>query len=146
MSEFTIDESEKLPLLQAVFNNLKQSVQLENDLLKQIQKMENVGLSSTTEYKLIKLRQFEESFFALFLLRLSKELASKRENQTYADCVRAFKRKMGGWRKDDRNSIRKEHAKTEYIKKVMYKSLENSIEKSKKYINFLEEELKNAEK
>ena len=146
MSEFTLDESNKLPILQAVLNNLKQSVQLEGHLLEQIQKMENVGLHSTTEYKLIKLRQFEESFFALFLLRLSRDLSSKKKNQTYYDCLRAFKTKMGGWRKDDRNSIRKKHAQTDYIKKVMYKSLENSFEKSQKYVNFLESELKNAEK
>ena len=138
-------EDQKLPVIQVVFKNLQQSVKMEEDLLKQVEHMDKLGLSSSKEYKILKLRQFEESFFALFLLRLTRDLSNKKSNQTYTDCIRAFKSKMGIWRKDDRKRMRKDFSKTEYVKKILYRSIDKSFEKSEKYISFLQQEIENAE-
>ena len=138
-------EEQKLPVIQVVFKNLQQSVKMEEDLLKQVEHMDKLGLSSSKEYKILKLRQFEESFFALFLLRLTRDLSNKKSNQTYTDCIRAFKRKMSIWRKDDRKRMRKDFSSTDYIKKVLYQSIDKSFEKSEKYISFLQQEIENSE-
>jgi len=145
MSEFE-KESHKLPVVQVVLNNLKQSVQLEETLLNQVQKMENMGLSSTVQYKQLKLRQFEETFFALFLLRLTKDVRDKRSNQTYLDIVKAFKSKMSTFKKIDRDSMRKEYSKMKFAKKMINDAIDSSFSKSKKYIEYLENELNNAKK
>ena len=139
-------EDQKLPVIQVVFKNLQQSVKMEEDLLKQVEHMDKLGLSSSKEYKILKLRQFEESFFALFLLRLTRDLSNKKSNQTYTDCIRAFKSKMGIWIKDDRKRMRKDFSKTDYVKKILYNSIDKSFEKSEKYISFLQKEIENAEK
>lgn len=138
-------EEQKLPVIQVVFKNLQQSVKMEDDLLKQVEHMDKLGLSSSKEYKILKLRQFEESFFALFLLRLTRDLSNKKSNQTYTDCIRAFKRKMSIWRKDDRKRMRKDFSSTDYIKKVLYQSIDKSFEKSEKYISFLQQEIEKSE-
>lgn len=138
-------EEQKLPVIQVVFKNLQQSVKMEEDLLKQVEHMDKLGLSSSKEYKILKLRQFEESFFALFLLRLTRDLSNKKSNQTYTDCIRAFKRKMSIWRKDDRKRMRKDFSSTDYIKKVLYQSIDKSFEKSEKYISFLQQEIEKSE-
>lgn len=145
MSEFE-KESYKLPIVQVILNNLKHSVELEEELLDQVQKMENMGLSLTLEYKKLKTRQFEESFFALFLLRLTKSIDNKKSNQTYLDVVKSFKSRMSIFRKQDRDSMRKEYSKLKYAKKMIHDSIDKSYEKSKKYIEILENELKNVEK
>lgn len=145
MSEFE-KESQKLPIVQVILKNLKQSIQLEENLLKQIQRMENMGLSSTLEYKQLKSRQFEESFFALFLLRLTKSIDDKKGNQTYLDVLKSFKSRMSTFRKQDRDSMRREYSKLKYAKKMIHDSIEKSYDKSKKYIEILESELKNVEK
>lgn len=138
-------EEQKLPVIQVVFKNLQQSVKMEDDLLKQVEHMDKLGLSSSKEYKILKLRQFEESFFALFLLRLTRDLSNKKSNQTYTDCIRSFKRKMSIWRKDDRKRMRKDFSSTDYIKKLLYQSIDKSFEKSEKYISFLQQEIENSE-
>ncbi len=145
MSEFE-KESQKLPVFQVVLNNLKYSVQLEEKLLNDVQKMENMGLSATVEYKQLKLRQFEESFFALFLLRLTRSMSDKKINQTYLDVVKSFKSRMSTFRKQDKDGMRKEYSKMKYAKKMIHESIDKSYEKSKKYIELLENELKNVEK
>lgn len=145
MSEF-VKEGQKLPVIQVILNNLKQSVALEEKLLNEVQKMENMGLASTVEYKQLKLRQFEESFFALFLLRLTRSIGSKKSNQTYLDVVKSFKSRMSTFRKQDKDNMRREYSKMQYAKKMIHESIEKSYEKSKKYIEILEKELKNVEK
>lgn len=145
MSEF-VKENQKLPVIQVILNNLKHSVDLERNLLNDVQKMESMGLSSTVEYKQLKLRQFEESFFALFLLRLTRAIESKKNNQTYLDVIKSFKSRMSIFRKQDRDNMRREYSKMEYAKKMIHESIEKSYQKSKKYIELLEKELNNVEK
>ena len=144
MSEnFDVDKSaEKMTVIQAVFNSLKQSVAIESKLLKEVEYMEKIGLTSTTEYKLTKMRQFEESFFAHFLLRLVKSLKEKKVKETYIDCVRSVRTKMSTWKKSDRDMMRREYGKNSYTKRVINECIETSYTKFKEYLNLLENELK----
>ena len=144
MSEnFDVDKSaEKMTVIQAVFNSLKQSVAIESKLLKEVEYMEKIGLTSTTEYKLTKMRQFEESFFAHFLLRLVKSLKEKKVKETYIDCVRSVRTKMSTWKKSDKDMMRREYGKNPYNKRVINECIETSYTKFKEYLNLLENELK----
>ena len=144
MSEnFDVDKSaEKMTVIQAVFNSLKQSVAIESKLLKEVEYMEKIGLTSTTEYKLTKMRQFEESFFAHFLLRLVKSLKEKKVKETYIDCVRSVRTKMSTWKKSDRDMMRREYGKNSYTKRFINECIETSYTKFKEYLNLLENELK----
>lgn len=144
MSEnFDVDKSvEKIPVIHAVFNSLKQSVAIESKLLKEVEYMEKIGLTSTTEYKLTKMRQFEESFFAHFLLRLVRSLKDKKTKETYIDCVRSVRTKMSTWKKSDKDMMRREYGKNPYNKKIINECIETSYTKFKEYLNLLENELK----
>lgn len=146
-NEFNIEEDEsKIHVVQVVLNNLKESVKIESILLKEIDKMEKMGLMTTEDYKRIKIRQFEETFFALFLTRLVNNISKKKFNETYLDCVRGVKLRMSDWKRGDKKRMRKEYGKNEYTKKVLYNAIEKSFEKCQKYVSILENELKNVSK
>ena len=136
-----LKKEEKFPVVQVVFQNLQKSVKLEENLLNQIQQMERMGLSSTTEYKHLKMRQFEETFFALFLLRLTKSFKNKRKNQSHLDVIRSFKSNMKIFKKQDRDDMRKKYSKMKFAKKLIHDSIEKSFLKSEKYISILENEI-----
>lgn len=143
MSDFIIEDNDnKLPVLHAVFENLKVSVEIESKLLKEIEYMEKYGLTSTVEYKLTKMRQFEVSFFALFLLRLTQILKNKKQNETYMDCIRTVKIRISSWKKGDRGRMRREFGKSKYTKKIIHECIEESYKKSMDYLKILENQLK----